>query len=739
MNLAKKSLRGWTASMLALGLLNACLEPAEKMPSANPSREGGASWVEEKVPAPSEDNPAAAAATSVLGQRYAWDASGFTKEFTVDVAEDGDYYLGAWIDGLPGHAYDVRVDGQALAGVSFSPTDEGWQSVPAANGSGDAKVRLAKGTHAVSLRGTTEAATKVERIQLGVTPQAAKIPDEAYREYVRSLVSKSLSAPKLGLEKTAVDNPPIAFAYALNAPMSYTWYTSVYLNQGTSYTFTTSNLSANADPILYVFNQSNPSQSWFNDDYAPPDRNSRIAFPAPSTGYYYVVLRAYASSTGTGNVYQNGNLLSSACPIAGYLMFTGSSTNTGVLNYFTARRSSASVDPRIWLIDSDGYMRYYNDDYSGAGTFAWGYNSRLHGDFGNVYNMLVSSYGSGSPAGTVDVYAKLLDHPDAVAFFPNLNANDAIEAIPYNGNYNCIAWSGGLMDDFYWPPDAGNPWYVAGNPKKSFDNFYGNTCAWGGTCKRYGDANVWKYGNYSSDPTGRIVALWRNNLDGKYTHASVSKPANGAPHGYDWESKPGAMGRLMHPRDALVNEATGGYGHIEGYYQNTGFTPKVAANGKPPEAISAAQSIDRGNSVLEDAVRFSAAEKSLLAAAKAKHGSGMQAEFDRLSAAWTATFPKLAYRSDPAAYRLSPEYKAFADYCAGQGKAVWPQLFDKLETREPIVGAAVADILKDYQALLDEAVQDWARNQVRADGKFVIFSPANARMRMARKLIAAGM
>lgn len=66
-------------------------------------------------------------------------------------------------------------------------------------------------------------------------------------------------------------------------------------------------------------------------------------------------------------------------------------------------------------------------------------------------------------------------------------------------------------------------------------------------------------------------------------------------------------------------------------------------------------------------------------------------------------------------------------------------LFDKLEARDPIVGAAVADILRDHEDLLDEAVQDWARNQVRADGKFVIFSPTNARIRMAQKLIATEM
>ena len=90
-------------------------------------------------------------------------------------------------------------------------------------------------------------------------------------------------------------------------------------------------------------------------------------------------------------------------------------------------------------------------------------------------------------------------------------------------------------------------------------------------------------------------------------------------------------------------------------------------------------------------------------------------------------------------FRLGPEYAAWAAYCSAQGKAIWPQLLEKLAAGDPIVGSAITDLLKARQSLLDESVQEWARNQVRADGKFVVFSPANARIRFAKKLLAEGL
>jgi hypothetical protein len=437
----------------------------------------------------------------------------------------------------------------------------------------------------------------------------------------------------------------------MDVPVNYTWYAWVSLTQGVTYEFATGHLTAGADPVLHVFNPANTSQSWVNDDFAPPDRNAKLTFTASSTASYMVLMRAYGSSTGTATVYQSGAVLGSLSPMAGVRMYTGSSTPGGNLNYFTGMKSASGVDTRIWLFDANDLVKAQNDDYTGPGTFSWGYHSRLNGSFGNIYYIMVSGYSSTSPSGTTDLYAKLPDATDAPTAFPNLNANDAIQTAPYSEVYNCISWSGGITSTWHWPPEGGNPWYVAGNPLQTFHNFYSNTCAAGGTCKRYPEANVWKYGSYSTDPANRIVALWYNNAAASYTHGSVKKPANGFPHGYDWESKPGRLERTFHPRDALVDETFWGYGHIVGYYQHTGYTAKVAAGDKPPEDVTEKESIDRGSSVLEEPVVFSPQEKARLSGAAARLSAEDRGEFEKLFAAWTATFPKHRHQSNPAAYR----------------------------------------------------------------------------------------
>jgi hypothetical protein len=47
--------------------------------------------------------------------------------------------------------------------------------------------------------------------------------------------------------------------------------------------------------------------------------------------------------------------------------------------------------------------------------------------------------------------------------------------------------------------------------------------------------------------------------------------------------------------------------------------------------------------------------------------------------------------------------------------------------------------VKGYDAVLEEAVDEWKKLPARVDGKFVIFSPENARIRFAKKLIASEM
>lgn len=721
--------------IVALGLVSGCLR-ATDVPQDAPAS-GEFFVVEEK--APMAGSPLEPAGSRMLSEKINLDATGaFTREFSLEVPEDGDYYLGAWIDGTPGRNQAVLVDGRILPGVVFSFAKGGWQSAHAANGQDAARLRLEKGRHTLSVR-ATGTAPNVERLILGRTLEETAVPAEAgYQDYLRSLIEESRPAAKTGAgpsQAKRADDPIIGYAYGLNVPVNYTWYAWVYLTQGVTYEFATGHLTTGADPVLHLFNPSNPSQSWVNDDFSPPDRNAKITITAPVTASYLLLARAYGTSTGTATVFQSGSPLGTSCPLAGYRMWAGSPPSNQTLNYFTGMKSSSSVDPRIWLFTGGDLLVAQNDDYSGGGSFSWGYNSRVKGSFSDISYVLVSAYSTTS-TGTADVYSKLPDATDSPNWFPNLNAADAIRTAPQSGTYNCISWSGAVTSTWHWPPGGGNPWYVAGNPLQTFHNFYSNTCASGGTCKRYADANVWKYGNYSSNPAGRIVALWYNNTDASYTHASVTKPSNGVPHGYDWESKPGGLERTLHPRDALVDNSSGGYGQIVGYYQHTGYTAKAGADDKPPEFISEKESIKRGNSVLEEPVVFTGEEKAALSEAKGRQSREDLEEFETLYQAWTATFPKHLHQSNPEAYRKGPEFEALAGYCESKGKEAWPQLFEKLEGRDPIVGFAVVSLVKGYEDVLEEAVNEWTENQTRSDGKFVIFSPENARMRFAKKLLA---
>lgn len=134
----------------------------------------------------------------VLNQRFGWDGTGLIQEFTVEVAGDGDYLLGAWVDGMEGRSFDIHVDGSIPPGTAFSCGKEGWQYIQALNGETPSRLRLKAGRHVVSIRGTRSEASRVEWIRLGRSGENTAGQDESYRHYVEDLVAGSLPATKVG-------------------------------------------------------------------------------------------------------------------------------------------------------------------------------------------------------------------------------------------------------------------------------------------------------------------------------------------------------------------------------------------------------------------------------------------------------------------------------------------------------------------------------------------------------------
>lgn len=133
------------------------------------------------------------------------------------------------------------------------------------------------------------------------------------------------------------------------------------------------------------------------------------------------------------------------------------------------------------------------------------------------------------------------------------NSNDAITSSKASTIYNCISWSGGITSYWEWPPSEDSQYYSY-DELEAFDNFY---YAHGLTRENANSSNA-------------LVALWAyvdasGNRD--YSHASI-RNGDGKFHGYSWESKPGPLERIFHPKYALRgNNKDEGYGQIVEYYR----------------------------------------------------------------------------------------------------------------------------------------------------------------------------
>jgi hypothetical protein len=246
------------------------------------------------------------------------------------------------------------------------------------------------------------------------------------------------------------------------------------------------------------------------------------------------------------------------------------------INWFTA---DLTGDSHIWLEDqtgTPGKIIEYNDDCTLPSDFSWGNNARIREYVStNVRALIVSSHSSWNPTGNCDVYMNCMNSPSTLP-----KQTDAIQSAPYSTSYNCIAWSGGVLHSFvytwFWPPDEGNDWEAksrrghSDHDLTSFDNYYANISDGDSLLLRHSPPvmRFIRAGSYSSSS---CIALWGQTVEGEeqFTHASVRKPSNDQPHGYDWESKIGLYSdRCFHPGDALSDY----YDSILHYYVKSGYS-----------------------------------------------------------------------------------------------------------------------------------------------------------------------
>jgi len=121
-------------------------------------------------------------------------------------------------------------------------------------------------------------------------------------------------------------------------------------------------------------------------------------------------------------------------------------------------------------------------------------------------------------------------------WFPKLDVDKSKVTAESTYKYNCISWTVGETNQWFWPPSM----YPDNTERGAFDKFYA----------RY---------SYKPAESGE-VARWRNK-DG-LTHGCVVYREDSR-----WESKCGAAARITHDLNGLEGEV---YGSVDGFYKLEG-------------------------------------------------------------------------------------------------------------------------------------------------------------------------
>ena len=191
-----------------------------------------------------------------------------------------------------------------------------------------------------------------------------------------------------------------------------------------------------------------------------------------------------------------------------------------------------------------------------------------------------------------------------------------------------------------------------------------------------------------------------------------------------------------HPRTALGSDVTvcKNYGQPAYYYIRT------------PGTYSALATDSTAASTLDDAIKagvatMQAAAYSLEASQKlSKLTASLSAtaadRFEQLFTAWQATWsrPELAKYSNPAEFGKSAEYSTLYAYCLGQGKSVWPLMFQKLATAGPITIVLMQALVSPTQANAIAVVRD-APASLSADGKTVVTTMQSRWLAIAERIL----
>lgn len=635
-----------------------------------------------------------------------------SKIFVVDLPASKYYFISTLVNMQAGKVFTVSVDN--TVNDYLRPSVNGWQFEQA----GRVPVYLPAGKHVISIQGTDAMVPMAEELNLSSESLIAgnKIP-AAIQQFLQS--NEALKAAPVGSFKPASEtgditnlvlpNPQGNYDHAIDESFGYSHYSIVYLTAG-SHTFTTSGSTINR--ALTVFNPSDYTYSWSNVN-GGPGGESGLYLIVGLAGYYTVMLRPVTDGqAGTTNIILDGSTLVSNAVIGGR-RYAMSALKGGDMNFFTCRLSAG--DTRMFVSRyASSSVRGYNDDYSGGGgSWNWGVASRIKKSFNGSDSVQYAFVCAYSPASTgiCDIYLGNGNSNLPVKEpqnFPLLSTDDAILTAPQtNGYYNCASWSGGVTSSWIWPPDAMSTYSCnSANVIQCFDNYYSNVPV------RYPGA--WNYTRSGATAANAVVDVWKTAI--KYTHASVRKPGNNHPHGYDWESKPGGLDRTLHPRNALTN--ANWYGSVSDYYRPTGTYARTA--GAEYAFESDQDAINAGLAIYDKAsLTRGAADK--LKRLLQKNSDAAKQQFDELYDAWDATKAANASQSDPAMYCTNKAYQQLERFALANGSTAMLKAFDKFINGDHIIGQLVWALTKNqYSKLMDEVKTERLANLYDKEGRYRI-------------------
>lgn len=617
-----------------------------------------------------------------------------SKIFVVELPASKYYYISGLVNMQSGKKIAVSVD-NGTEDFLWAAVD-GWQFEQA----GQRPVFLQAGKHVISIRGTDAMVPMLEELNLSAETLVAdnKIPAAVQQFLHKNEILKAApvqtfkAASEIGdVTSLVLPNPMGIYDHAIDTAFTYSHFSVVYLSAG-SHTFTTSGSTINR--ALTVFNPTDYTYSWSNVNGGPGGESGLYLYVALA-GYYYITLRPVTDGqTGTTNIILDGSTLVSNAVIGGK-RFAMSALKGGDMNFFTCRLTAG--DTRLFVSRyAFSSARGYNDDYyGGGGSWSWGAASRIKKNFNGSDSVQYAFVCAYSPASTgiCDVYMGAGNSNLPVwepQNFPLLTTDDAIMTAPMsNGYYNCASWSGGVTSSWIWPPDAMSTYSCnSGNVLQCFDNYYSNVPV------RYPGA--WNYTRSGATAANAVVDLWKTAI--KYTHASVRKPGNKHPHGYDWESKPGGLDRTLHPRNALTQPNW--YGAVSNYYRPTGTYARTV--GAEYAFESDQDAINAGLAIYDKASLTKGAADKLKRLLQ-KNSDAVKQQFDELYDAWDATKAANASLSDPAMYCTNKAYVALERFAMANETTAMLQAFDKFIKGDHIVGQLVWALTKSkYGKLMDE-------------------------------------